>query len=342
MSAQRNRQILFVSRPTGEPGLDNFKLVESDIPEPADGQFLGKTIYLSLDPYMRGRMSDRKSYTKPAELGKVMLGATVSQVVASKHPEFAVGDFVLGFDGWQEFGVSNGQGVRKLDPKQARLSYALGVLGMPGLTAYAGLLDVGQPRAGETVVVSAASGAVGSVVGQIARIVGCRAVGLAGSDEKCVYVKDELGFDACINYKTEDLDAAFERDCPKGIDVYYDNVAGKILEAALRHLNVGARIPLVGLISQYNATSAPPGPNLLPLLVKRARIQGYLVFDSEHRTPEFLRDMSGWLREGKVKYREHVVEGLENAPKAFLGLFTGENFGKLIVKVSEDPTAAQT
>ncbi len=268
MHATRNRQVLLKSRPVGEPGTDNFELVESPLPEAGDGQYLARTIYLSLDPYMRGRMSGQKSYAEPAEVGKVMVGATVSRVVASKNPRFAEGDLILGYDGWQEYAVSSGEGVRKLDPSQGPISYALGVLGMPGLTAYAGLLDVGRPKPGETVVVSAASGAVGSVVGQIAKIKGCRAVGLAGTDEKCEYVTGELGFDACINYKTRDLDQALRETCPGGIDVYYDNVAGPILGAVLRHINVGARIPLVGLISQYNATEPPPGPNLFPLLIK--------------------------------------------------------------------------
>lgn len=339
MHATRNRQVLLKSRPVGEPGTDNFELVESPLPEAGDGQYLARTIYLSLDPYMRGRMSGQKSYAEPAEVGKVMVGATVSRVVASKNPRFAEGDLILGYDGWQEYAVSSGEGVRKLDPSQGPISYALGVLGMPGLTAYAGLLDVGRPKPGETVVVSAASGAVGSVVGQIAKIKGCRAVGLAGTDEKCEYVTGELGFDACINYKTRDLDQALRETCPGGIDVYYDNVAGPILGAVLRHINVGARIPLVGLISQYNATEPPPGPNLFPLLIKRATIQGFLVSDHFPRTGDFVLDVSGWIKDGRIKYREDVVAGIENAPEAFLGLFQGKNFGKLIVKVGDDPTA---
>jgi NADPH-dependent curcumin reductase CurA len=338
MAITTNRRFLLKSRPTGEPSEDNFEMVESPIPEPGSGELLARTIYLSLDPYMRGRMSGRKSYAEPAEVGKVMVGATVSQVVASKNPKFAEGEFILGYDGWQEYAISNGQGLRKLDPAQAPISYALGVLGMPGLTAYAALLDIGQPKAGETMVVSAAAGAVGSVAGQIAKIKGCRSVGLAGSDEKCAYVTRELGLDACINYRTRDLDAALKEACPGGIDVYYDNVAGAILEAVLRQINLGARIPLVGLISQYNAAEPPPGPNLLPLLVKRAMIKGFLVSDHTHRMGEFLRDVSGWLKDGPLKYREHVVQDLENAPRAFLGLFKGENIGKLIVKVGDDPT----
>jgi NADPH-dependent curcumin reductase CurA len=280
-------------------------------------------------------MSTGPSYAAPAEVGQPMPGGTVSQVVESNNPAFKRGQFVLGYDGWQEYGLSSGRELRVLDPDDAPVSYALGVLGMPGMTAYVALLDVGRPVAGETVVVSAAAGAVGSVAGQIAKIEGCRAVGIAGSDAKCDYVTRELGFDACINYKTQDLDAALEAACPKGIDVYFDNVAGPILTAVLRHINIGARIPLVGLISQYNAESPPPGPNPGVLLTKRALIQGFLVGDHNHRRADFLANTSRWLREGKLKYREDVVEGLANAPAAFLGLFEGRNFGKLLVKVSQ-------
>jgi NADPH-dependent curcumin reductase CurA len=338
MSNLVNRQILLAHRPTGEPQESDFTLVEAPVPEPGADQFLCRTIYLSLDPYMRGRMSAAASYARPAELGQVMVGGTVSTVVRSRHSGFAEGEMVLGYSGWQEYAVSDGRGVRKIDARLGPLSYFLGVLGMPGLTAYAGLLDVGRPQAGETVVVSAAAGAVGSVVGQIAKIHGCRSIGVAGSDAKCAYVVNELGLDGCVNYKTEDLDQALAKHCPSGIDVYYDNVAGAVLAAVLRRLNVGARIPLVGLISQYNATAPPVGPNLLPLLIKRALIQGFLVSDHEGRREAFLRDVSGWLREGKLKYKEDIVQGLENAPRAFLGLFRGANFGKLLVQVSPDPT----
>ncbi|MEP6516896.1 NADP-dependent oxidoreductase [Microcoleus vaginatus] len=334
-----NQQILLKSRPVGEPKESNFALVETPIPEPGEGEVLNRTIYLSLDPYMRGRMSDnRESYASPAELGSVMVGGTVSQVVKSNHPQFSAGDFVLGYDGWQAYGVSKGETLRKLDPNQAPISYALGITGMPGMTAYFALLDIGQPQAGETVVVSAASGAVGSVVGQIAKIKGCRAVGVAGSEDKSDYVVKELGFDACINRKTQDLSSALKAACPNGIDVYFDNTAGPILEAVLQQINLGARIPLVGLISQYNAETPPPGPNLMPLLVKRALIKGFLVADYQHRQAEFVNDVSQWLQEGKLKYKEDVVDGLENAPHAFIGLLLGKNFGKLIVKVSDDPT----
>jgi NADPH-dependent curcumin reductase CurA len=261
-------------------------------------------------------------------------------VIASRRAGFAPGDFVLGYDGWQEYGISDGAGLRKLDPADGPLSYALGALGMPGLTAYAALLRIGDSKAGETVVVSAAAGAVGSLVGQIAKIKECRAVGLAGSDDKCRFVEQTLGFDACINYKTADLAEALRAACPNGIDVYYDNVAGPILEAVLGQINLHARIPLVGLISQYNATTPPPGPNLMPLLVKRAKIEGFLVGDHQDLAAAFHADMTQWIRSGRIQPQEDIVDGLENAPDAFLGLFSGANLGKLIVRVSPDPSAS--
>ncbi|BBD68385.1 alcohol dehydrogenase [Nostoc commune NIES-4072] len=268
------------------------------------------------------------------------MGGTVSQVIKSNHPQFQVRDFILSNNGWQTYAVSKGETLRKLDPTQAPLSYSLGVLGMPGLTAYAALLDIGQPKESETVVVSAASGAVGAVAGQIAKIKGARVVGIVGSDDKRDYIVKELGFDVGINRKTQELDAALKEAAPNGIDVYYDNTAGAILEAVLQQINLGARIPLVGLISEYNATSTPSGPNLMPLLIKRALIKGFLVGDYQHRFNDFLRDVSGWLQSGQLKYREDVVVGLENAPHAFIGLLRGDNFGKLIVKVNDDPTTA--
>jgi NADPH-dependent curcumin reductase CurA len=341
MPSNVNRQIILKSRPHGMPSEQNFELVEAAVPEPGSGQFVARTIYLSLDPYMRGRMSERASYASPAELNRPMVGGTVGQVVRSSHPGYCEGDFVVGYWGWQEYGRSDGASVRKLDPTTAPLSYALGVLGMPGMTAYVALLDIGKPRPGETVVVSAAAGAVGSVVGQIARILGCKSVGIAGTDAKCRYVVEELGFDACLNYKTQDLDRALAEACPSGIDIYYENVGGTVTGAVLRHINRGARIPLVGLISQYNATEPPPGPNLVPLLFKRALVQGFIVSDHPEREEDFLRNVSAWLKAGKLKNREHIVEGLENAPRAFFGLFTGENFGKLIVRASPDPTRAE-
>jgi NADPH-dependent curcumin reductase CurA len=303
---------------------------------------LRRTIYLSLDPYMRGRMSTAKSYAEPAKIGEPMVGSTVSEVVESNNPRYALGDFVLGFDGWQQYAVSDGKGLTKLNPAQAPISYALGVLGMPGLTAYVALLDIGRPKEGETVVVSAAAGAVGSIAGQIAKIQGCRVVGIVGTDEKCAYVVNELGFDAWINYKTQDLKEALTAACPRGIDVYIDNVGGDVLDAVLKRINVHARIPLVGLISQYNDPKPRPGPNLGSILSNRALLQGMIVLDHTDRLPAFLLDMSRWLREGKIRYREDIVHGLENAPRAFIGLLQGENIGKRIIQVAPDPTGKET
>ena len=333
-----NQQILLKSYPIGAPTANDFSLVETAIPQLAAGEVLNRTIYLSLDPYMRGRMSDTESYAPPVKLGSVMVGSTVSQVVKSNDPRFSVGEFVVGYDGWESYAIAKAETLRRLDPKQLPISAALGIAGMPGMTAYFALLDIGKPQPGETVVVSAAAGAVGAIVGQIAKIKGCRAVGIAGSDEKCTYVVDELGFDACINRRTQDLNSALKTACPDGIDIYVDHTAGPILEAVLQQINLGARIPLVGLISQYNAETLPPGPNLMPLLVKRALIKGFLVGDYLGRQAEFLHDISQWLHAGKLKYKEDVVNRLENAPHAFLGLLQGDNFGKLIVRVGDDPT----
>ena len=333
-----NRQIVLRSRPVGMPKPADFDLIETPVPQPKDGEVLCRTIYLSLDPYMRGRISGARSYAQSVELGQVIVGGTVGQVLESRCVGLAAGDIVQGYDGWQSHAVSKGTGLRKLDPKQAPISTALGVLGMPGMTAYVGLLDIGQPRAGETVVVSAASGAVGSAVGQIARIKGARAVGIAGSQDKCDYVVRELGFDACVNYKTGDLPAALRAACPGGIDVYFENVGGEVLRAVMTLLNQNARIPLCGLISEYNATEATPGPNLRPLLFNRVLIKGFIVSDHMARMGEFLKDCGGWVREGRLKYREDVVAGLDRAPEAFIGLLQGKNFGKLLVRVGEDPT----
>ncbi len=340
MPSEMNRQVLLRRRPVGAPRPDDLQLVDTPIPAPGDGQILCRTIYLSLDPYMRGRMNEARSYASPVALGQVMVGGTVSQVVESKHPGFAPGDFVVGYDGWQAWAVSNGDGVRKLDPRQAPISTALGVLGMPGMTAYVGLLDIGRPKAGETVVVSAASGAVGSAVGQIAKIKGCRVVGVAGTAEKCEWVTRELGFDACVNHRTQDLGAVLAEACPAGIDVYFDNVGGAVLAAVLKRISVGARIPLCGLISQYNATEPPPGPNLAPVLINRAFIKGFIVTDHGDRLADFIADCARWVRGGRLKYREDVVDGLDRAPTALIGLLEGRNFGKLLVRVAPDPTRA--
>jgi NADPH-dependent curcumin reductase CurA len=333
-----NRQILLKSRPVGMPSADSFAIAEAPMPAVPDGAVLRRTIYLSLDPYMRGRMSDADSYAQPVAVGAVMCGHTVSQVVESKNPDFRAGDFVTGYDGWQEYAVSPGKELRKLDPAGPPISTAIGVLGMPGMTAFVGLMDIGQPKPGETVVVSAASGAVGAVVGQLAKIKGCRAVGVAGSTDKCRYVVEELGFDACVNYKTEGLGKALRAACPDGIDIYFENVGGAVFAAVLRLINQGARIPLCGMISEYNATENLPGPNLRALLVKRAMIKGFIVSDHNDRAPAFLKECAPLVRDGKIKFREDIVEGLEKAPSALIGLFEGRNFGKMLIRVSADPT----
>jgi NADPH-dependent curcumin reductase len=334
-----HRQVRLAARPVGYPKETDFRLVESPVPEPGPGEFLVRVIYLSLDPYMRGRMSDARSYVPPVTLGDVMEGGTVGEVVRSNHPGYAVGDIVEGRLGWQEYAVSAGKGVRKLDPTVAPISTALGVLGMPGLTAYFGLLEVGQPKPGETVVVSAASGAVGGLVGQIARLKGCRAVGLAGSDAKVDYITRELGFDAGINYRmAPDLDAALHAACPGGIDVYFDNVGGRITEAVSRHVNPFARFAICGLISQYNLTEPELAPrNERFVLVNRVRIQGFIVFDFAARYRDGLAQLTEWVRQGKLKYREHFVDGLERAPAALIGLLQGKNFGKMVVRVGPGP-----
>jgi NADPH-dependent curcumin reductase len=332
------RQVLLRRRPVGRPSVDDFEMVSAPSPSLADGDVLRRTIYLSLDPYMRGRMSDEPSYAAPVAVGQPMVGHTVSEVVDSRNPAFKRGDIVAGYDGWREHHVSKGAELFKLDPAAMPISAALSVLGMPGMTAYVGLLDIGQPKPGETVVVSAAAGAVGSVVGQIARIKGCRAVGVAGSKDKCDYVVKELGFDACVSYKAQDFRSALKAACPSGIDVYFENVGGDVFAAVLRLLNQNARIPLCGLISDYNAVEPPPAPNLRPILTRRAMIKGFIVSDHQDRREAFFRDCSTWLREGKLKYREDIVEGLAAAPSAFLKLFDGQNFGKLLVKVGDDPT----
>jgi len=333
-----SRRVLLCRRPEGEPRPTDFEIVEAPVPGPGEGEVLTRTIYLSLDPYMRGRMNPGRSYAPSVELGQVMVGSTVGEVVESRNPAFTAGDVVVGYNGWQTHAVSAGAMLRRLDPKQAPISTALGVLGMPGMTAYVGLLDIGRPKAGETMVVSAAAGAVGSAVGQIAKIKGCRVVGVAGPPEKCEHAVKDLGFDACVSHRSPDLRAALREACPAGIDVYFDNVGGAVLAAVLGLVNRGARIPLCGLISQYNATALPPGPNLGPVLWNRVLVQGFIVSDHLDRQGDFLRDCSAWVREGRLKYREDIVEGLDRAPEALIGLFRGRNLGKMLVRVSEDPT----
>lgn len=343
MTEKRNRQIILASRPHGEPTPDNFKLVETNVVEPREGQMLLRTIYLSLDPYMRGRMDAGPSYAKPVEVGEVMEGSAVCEIVESNLSGFAPGDIVFASTGWQEFSLSRGEGVRKVDPSFGPISYSLGVLGMPGFTAYTGLLNIGKPQAGETLVVAAASGAVGSVVGQIAKIKGCRVVGIAGGERKCRFVTDELGFDTCVDHHQPDLPECLKGACPSGIDIYYENVGGAVFDAVLPLLNNFARVPVCGLIAHYNATELPTGQDRGPLLmrqilVKRLTFRGFIVWDFASQFPEFSADMSGWLRDGRVKYREDITDGLENAPRELIGLLKGENFGKKIIRVGPDPT----
>lgn len=341
MSSRKNRRIVLASRPTGEPMDDNFRLEETDIPAPREGEVLLRIIYLSLDPYMRGRMNAGPSYAPPVEVGQVMTGGTVSEVMESKAPELRAGDLVVGNTGWQEYCVAGGSALQRIDPNLAPISTALGVLGMPGMTAYTGLLHIGQPKEGETVVVSSAAGAVGSAVGQIAKIIGCRAVGVAGGKAKCEFVASELGFDACVDYRSPRFAEELRAACPKGIDVYFENVGGQVLEAVVPLMNLFGRVPVCGLIAHYNAAGLPPGPDRMPLLmwailVKRLTFRGFIIFDFADQRPEFEREMSRWVREGRVKYREDVVEGLENAVAAFKRLFTGQNFGKLLVRVAPE------
>jgi NADPH-dependent curcumin reductase CurA len=336
----KNRRIVLAKRPQGEPTPADFRLEETPIPALKDGEMLMQTVWLSLDPYMRGRMSEGPSYAASTAVDDVMIGGTVSRVVASKNPKFSEGDMVLSYSGWQEYQVSNGAGINKLDPRIPRPSYALGVLGMPGLTAYVGFLDIGEPKPGETLVVAAATGAVGSVVGQIAKIKGLRAVGIAGGKEKCDYAVQELGFDACIDHRDANMPKLLKEACPKGIDVYFENVGGAVWDAVLPLINTHARIPLCGLIAQYNATSLPQGPDrssqlMGMFLIKQVKVQGFIISNYFNRLPAFVADMSQWMQAGKIKYREDVTRGLENAPQAFMGLFKGSNFGKLLVQVAD-------
>lgn len=334
-----NRRIVLASRPVGAPAPDNFRLETVPVEDPSDGQLLLEILYLSLDPYMRGRMSAAKSYAKPVAIGDVMEGGTVARVIASRHPGYAEGDIVLSHSGWQSFALSDGAGLRKLDPAGAPVSTALGVLGMPGFTAYAGLLTIGQPKPGETVVVAAASGAVGSVVGQIARIKGARAVGIAGGADKCAFVREELAFDAVVDHHAPDFAAQLAAACPKGIDVYFENVGGHVWDAVFPLLNDFARIPVCGLIAQYNADlDAFPGPDRLPsvmrdILRKSLLIRGFIQREFADQRPAFYREAAEWIASGRLRYKEDFVDGLDQAPEAFIGLLEGRNFGKLVVRV---------
>jgi NADPH-dependent curcumin reductase len=338
-----NHKFELAARPVGFPKRSDWNFKEEPVRDPAEGEVLVKIIYISLDPAMRGWMNQGRSYVPGVEIGQVMRALALGHVVTSKNQKFAVGDYVYGLLGVQEYAITNGAGLTKLDPSAAPLPVYLGTLGMPGMTAYFGLLDIGRPKAGETVVVSGAAGAVGTVVGQIAKIKGCRVVGIAGGAEKCRFITQDLGFDAAIDYKAEDVKNALQSHCPKGVDIYFDNVGGEILDAALTQINRGARIVICGAISQYNNTTPIKGPsNYLSLLVNRATMQGMVVIDYADRYGEAAREMAGWLAAGKLKSREDIVEGLETFPDTLLKLFKGENTGKLILQVAQAGQSARS
>ncbi|MFS0827956.1 NADP-dependent oxidoreductase [Pseudomonas phoenicis] len=331
---QSNRRFLLSKRPSGAVQRDDFTFEQTPVQAPADGQVQVKNLYLSLDPAMRGWMNEGKSYIPPVGLGEVMRALGVGEVIASNHPDYKPGDHVGGALGVQDYFTGKPEGLQKIDPNLAPLPRYLSALGMTGMTAYFALLEVGQPKAGDTVVISGAAGAVGSIAGQIAKTKGCRVVGIAGGTQKCQYLKDELGFDGTIDYKAEDVLEGLKRECPKGVDVYFDNVGGDILDAVLSRINFKARIVICGAISQYNNKEAVKGPsNYLALLVNRARMEGFIVFDHMQDYGKAAKEMAGWLDSGEVKSKEDVVEGLETFPETLLKLFSGENFGKLVLKV---------
>jgi NADPH-dependent curcumin reductase CurA len=338
MTETRNRRIVLASRPHGEPKPADFRLEFASVPVPNEGEVLTRTRWLSLDPYMRGRMSEAKSYAPPVAIGAPMVAGTVSEVVESRAPGFARGDLVLGYAGWQDYAAEPAASLVKLDPAMPRPSLALGVLGMPGLTAWTGLEEIGKPKRGETLVVAAAAGPVGATVGQIAKLRGCRVVGIAGGTDKCTYLIEELGFDAAIDHRAPDLAGHLAEACPDGIDVYWENVGGAVWSAVFPLLNPFSRIPVCGLIAHYNDTAPPPGPDrtaqlMRAVLTKRLTIRGFIVTDFAHHRGAFLREMGGWVTSGAVKVREDVTKGLENAPDAFIGMLAGRNFGKVVVEV---------
>jgi NADPH-dependent curcumin reductase len=340
MIPKTHRRVVLVRRPEGEPAEADFRIETVSVAEPGPREVLVRNVYLSLDPYMRGRMRDVASYAAPVAIGEVMTGGTVGEVVKSNHPGFKEGDIVEARLGWQEYAVASGSFLRKVDASLAPISTANGVLGMPGMTAYFGLLEVGQPKPGETVVVSAASGAVGQVVGQLAKLAGCRAVGIAGGAKKCAFVTETLGLHHCIDYKsTKDLQAAIRTACPNGVDVYFDNVGGAVSDAVFLNLNFFARVSLCGSISQYNAATPDLGPRLLGLFVgRRVSMRGFIVSDFAGKWGLAMRQMGEWVRSGVIKYKEDIVDGIESAPRAFIGLLRGENFGKLQVRLGPEPT----
>lgn len=341
MSTEHNQRVVLAQRPDGVPTMAHFRVEDAPLPVPGEGQMRLRTLYLSLDPYMRLRMNDGPSYADPVGVGEPMCGGTVCRVEASRHPRFKDGDLVLAFTGWLRYALSDGTDVNRLDASLPNPSWTLGVLGMPGFTAYYGLMKIGEPKAGETVVVGAATGGVGAVVGQIAKIKGCRAVGIAGGQKKCRHAVEELGFDACIDHHAPDFAEQLAAACPKGIDVYFENVGGAVLQAALPLLNVGARVPLCGLIAWYDGQNVAPGPDRTPallstMLVRQIKAQGFVIIDHYERYyGEFLEQMGPWLAQGKVRYTEHRVEGLEQSPQAFIALLRGDNFGKVVVHVSD-------
>lgn len=343
MSKQQtqNHAWLLASRPTGEPTKENFRFVEQVIPELNEGEVLLRTVYLSLNPYMRGRMDDGESYAPPAELDKPMVGGTVCQVAASKHADYQQGDWVLGQSGWQQYAVSDGSDLVKLGNDLPHPSWALGILGMPGFTAYMGLMNIGQPKEGETLVVAAATGPVGATVGQLSKMKGCRVVGVAGGEEKCRYAIETLGFDACVDHHSSDFAGQLAAACSAGIDIYYENVGGKVFDAVFPLLNTAARVPVCGLVSGYSSRDLPDGPDRTPMIMaailkRRIRVQGFIIFqDYGDRYPEFLSAMKPLIEDKKIHYREHVIEGLENAPQAFIDMLNGKNFGKTVIKVPE-------
>ncbi|WP_437888536.1 NADP-dependent oxidoreductase [Phytobacter sp. V91] len=340
--SEHNRRWVLASRPHGAPVADNFRLEKESIAAPEEGQLLLRTVFLSLDLYMRGRMSDAPSYSPPVAIGEVMCGGTVSRVVHSRHKHFREGEWVLGYSGWQDYAISSGDGLVKLGDNPQHPSWALGILGMPGFTAYMGLLDIGQPKAGETLVVAAATGPVGATVGQIGKLKGCRVVGVAGGAEKCRHAVEVLGFDACLDHRAADFAWQLAAHCPNGIDIYFENVGGAVFDAVMPLLNTSARIPLCGLVSGYNSIDLPTAPDRVPLLMatllkKRIRLQGFIISqDYGHRIDEFQRDMSQWIAEGKIHYREQITEGLESAPESFIGMLAGKNFGKVVIRTGSD------
>ncbi|MCC6536092.1 MAG: NADP-dependent oxidoreductase [Bryobacterales bacterium] len=338
--SELHRRYVLATRPTGLPTPENFRLESGPVPEPGEGEVVLRTLYLSVDPYMRGRLRDVPSYAPPVQIGELMTGGGVGRVIASRHPQFAVGEVLEGLTGWQTHVVSDGKMLRRVDESLAPVSTALGVLGMTGLTAYFGLLDICHPREGETVLVSGAAGAVGSLVGQIAKIHGCRAVGIAGADDKVRWITGELGFDAAFNYKTvaeKDYRRTIAALCPNGVDVYFDNVGGPITDAVFPNLNLRGRVSICGQISQYNDETAVQGPrHLFHLIVKRAKVEGFLVMDYAERFKEGRAKLAGWLKDGRLKHREQIVDGFENTPQAFIGMLQGENTGKMLVRVAAE------